>query len=44
MQTNIRHKENSKASYTMGHKPSINEVDYSIQRIPQEIPNKNIAV
>ena len=42
--TNIRQEENGKASYTMGYKPSVNEIDYSIQCIPQEISNKNIAV
>ena len=28
----------------MEYKRSINEIDYCIQRIPQEVPNKNIAV
>jgi hypothetical protein len=28
----------------MGHKASINEIDYGIERIPQEIPNENIMI
>jgi putative NADPH-quinone reductase len=38
--TNKRHEVNGKASYTMGHKPRIDEIDYRIQHIPQEIPNQ----